>query len=139
MVLVADEGVDRGIVARLRADGHEVLYIAEIAPGIADEAVGGRTQGPQRFVYSRTEGGGMKTVDLRSEQRSLSEVLALAKSEAVLIRSPGGEEFLVEPAGEFDREIASLGSSERFLSFLDARSKETGDMPIRDVREKRRI
>jgi hypothetical protein len=77
--------------------------------------------------------------DLRSEQRSLSEVLALAKSEAVLIRSPGGEEFLVEPAGEFDREIASLGSSERFLSFLDARSKETGDMPTRDVREKRRI
>jgi hypothetical protein len=81
----------------------------------------------------------MKTIDLRSEQRSLSEVLALAKSEAVLIRSPGGEEFLVEPADEFDREIAVLGSSERFLSLLEARSKETGDLPIADARKRRSI
>lgn len=39
MILVADEGVDRGIVARLRADGHEVLYIAEMEPGVSDEIV----------------------------------------------------------------------------------------------------
>lgn len=39
MELVADEGVDRGIVARLRADGHEVLYVAEIEPGISDSIV----------------------------------------------------------------------------------------------------
>lgn len=81
----------------------------------------------------------MKTIDLRSEQHSLSEVLTLAKSEAVLIRSPGGEDFLLEHADTFDKEIASLGSSERFMSFLDERSKETGDLPIRAVREKRGI
>jgi predicted nuclease of predicted toxin-antitoxin system len=39
MNLLADEGVDRQIVERLRQDGHEVLYIAEMAPSIADEAV----------------------------------------------------------------------------------------------------
>jgi len=39
MELVADEGVERGIVVRLRADGHEVLYIAEQEPGISDEIV----------------------------------------------------------------------------------------------------
>ena len=81
----------------------------------------------------------MKTIDLRSEQRSLSEVLALAKSEAVLIRSAAGEDFLVEPADDFDREIASLGSSERFMSFLETRSRETGDLLISDVRKKRGI
>jgi predicted nuclease of predicted toxin-antitoxin system len=37
--LLADEGVDRQIVARLRADGPEVLYVAEMEPGIADEDV----------------------------------------------------------------------------------------------------
>jgi predicted nuclease of predicted toxin-antitoxin system len=37
--IVADENVDRQIVERLRADGHEVLYIAELHPGINDESV----------------------------------------------------------------------------------------------------
>jgi predicted nuclease of predicted toxin-antitoxin system len=36
---LADEGVDRQIVERLRLDGHQVAYVAEISPGIMDEAV----------------------------------------------------------------------------------------------------
>jgi predicted nuclease of predicted toxin-antitoxin system len=39
MNLLADESVDRQIVQGLRQDGHEVLYIAEMAPSISDEAV----------------------------------------------------------------------------------------------------
>lgn len=39
MNLVADEGVDRPIVERLRNDGHQVWYVAEMAPGIGDEEV----------------------------------------------------------------------------------------------------
>ncbi len=39
MNLVADEGVDRHIVDRLRQDGHQVFYVAEMQPGIPDEAV----------------------------------------------------------------------------------------------------
>ena len=37
MNLLADESVDRQIVERLRQDGHEVLYIAEMEPCIPDE------------------------------------------------------------------------------------------------------
>lgn len=39
MKLLGDEGVDAAIVARLRADGHDVAYVAELAPSIIDEAV----------------------------------------------------------------------------------------------------
>lgn len=39
MKIVADESVDRQVVDRLRADGHEVLFIADLAPGIDDDAV----------------------------------------------------------------------------------------------------
>lgn len=39
MNIVADEGVDRQIVERLREDGHLVLYIAEHSPSISDDAV----------------------------------------------------------------------------------------------------
>jgi hypothetical protein len=37
--LLADEGVDAAIVTRLRSDGHDVVYVAELSPGITDEAV----------------------------------------------------------------------------------------------------
>lgn len=36
---MADEGVDRQIVERLRQDGLEVLYVAEMEPGISDDVV----------------------------------------------------------------------------------------------------
>jgi len=39
MNLLADEGVDRQIVAQLRQIGHQVLYIAEMEPGISDDEV----------------------------------------------------------------------------------------------------
>lgn len=39
MNLLADESVDRQIVERLRQAGHDVLYIAEVEPGIPDNLV----------------------------------------------------------------------------------------------------
>ena len=39
MTFLADEGVDRQIVERLRLDGHKVAYVAEMSPGIMDEVV----------------------------------------------------------------------------------------------------
>jgi len=37
--LLADEGVDRAVVERLREEGHGVLYVAEASPSIPDEEV----------------------------------------------------------------------------------------------------
>jgi predicted nuclease of predicted toxin-antitoxin system len=39
MNIVADESIDGPIVAELRHDGHSVEYVAEMAPGISDDAV----------------------------------------------------------------------------------------------------
>ncbi len=39
MNLLADEGVDKLIVDRLRQDGHEVAYVAEMSPGIDDDTI----------------------------------------------------------------------------------------------------
>jgi hypothetical protein len=78
----------------------------------------------------------MKTIDLSKGQPSLSEVLALAKSETIFIHSDSGEDFLLEHADEFDREVAALVASEKFISFLESRSKETGEISISQIREK---
>src|SRR5260370_35920338 len=39
MILLADESVDRPIVERLRQDGHDTTYVAELAPSISDDDV----------------------------------------------------------------------------------------------------
>lgn len=39
MRFVADESVDQPIIIQLRADGHEVVAVAELEPGISDEEV----------------------------------------------------------------------------------------------------
>ena len=39
MKILADESVDNEIVLRLRSDGHDVGYVAEMSPGIMDEEV----------------------------------------------------------------------------------------------------
>jgi len=39
LILLCDEGVDHPIVEQLRRDGFEVLYVAEMSPGIPDEEV----------------------------------------------------------------------------------------------------
>jgi predicted nuclease of predicted toxin-antitoxin system len=44
LTFFADEGVEHQIVERLRLDGHEVAYVAEMSPGIMDEVVLMRSQ-----------------------------------------------------------------------------------------------
>ena len=39
MNLVADEDVDSPVVERLRQDGHDVVYVAELSPSVPDEEV----------------------------------------------------------------------------------------------------
>jgi hypothetical protein len=79
----------------------------------------------------------MKTIDLGREQPSLADVLTLAKSEPLVIHSGPGEDYLLEPADEFDREVAALSNSDTFTTFLRSRSEEKGDVSINDVRKKR--
>ena len=54
MTLLADESVDRQIVERLRLDGHQVAYVAEMSPGIMDEVV---------LMESRTSASMLITAD----------------------------------------------------------------------------
>jgi predicted nuclease of predicted toxin-antitoxin system len=39
MNLLADEGIDKPIVDHLRNNGHQVIYIAEEAPSLDDDAI----------------------------------------------------------------------------------------------------
>ena len=53
MNLLADEGVDKQIVEQLRQDGHDVLYVAEMEPGIPDEIVLQRANEHQALLVTQ--------------------------------------------------------------------------------------
>ena len=53
--IVADENVDKEIVDRLRADGHDVLFIAEDDPGIDDQTVPGSKSTDKRCSFDRRQ------------------------------------------------------------------------------------
>jgi hypothetical protein len=47
-----------------------------------------------------------------------------------------GQEFILETADEFEQEIAALGQSEKFMSFLAERSREKGCIPLAEIERK---
>lgn len=75
----------------------------------------------------------MKTVNLAEGDRSISELIEMARSEPVLVRASDGTDFILEEADEFEREIAALGASEKFMSFLERRSREGKEISASDV------
>jgi predicted nuclease of predicted toxin-antitoxin system len=52
MNLLGDEGVDRQIVEQLRNNGHAVLYIAEMEPGVSDEIILGRANAQHALLIT---------------------------------------------------------------------------------------
>ena len=76
--LLADENVDQQVVNLLRADGHDVLYIAELDPGIRDEEVLGQANRRQDLLLTADKDFGELVY---RQQRILEGV--------ILIRLPG--------------------------------------------------
>ena len=77
----------------------------------------------------------MKTVNLNKESPSVTELLAMARKKSVLLVSRDGTSFVLEEADEFDREVAELGSSARFMRFLRKRSQEKAEISIEQFAE----
>ena len=75
----------------------------------------------------------MITLDLRKQQITVEELFRAADMDSVLIVTDNGHEYLLEPAGDFDREIAELGGSEKFMQFLSERRREHGRISLSDV------
>ena len=78
----------------------------------------------------------MRTVNLVEQEHTISELLELAKSEPVFICAPDGTHFLLEEADEFEREVAALGSSEKFMSLLRSRSAENVESSAAEVAQR---
>jgi predicted nuclease of predicted toxin-antitoxin system len=114
--IVADESVDKQIVDKLRTQGHEVLYIAELDPGIDDETVLLRSRESNALLLTADKDFG----DLVFRQR-------LLHSGVLLIRFAGltSDEKASTIAGVF--ELHGEAMSKRF-AVLSKRSLRLRDM-----------
>jgi hypothetical protein len=75
----------------------------------------------------------MKTLDLRQESMTLEQLLQFAKTEAVLILSDNGNQYILENADNFEQEVIALGNSKKFMNFLAERSQEQGYISLDDI------
>jgi hypothetical protein len=78
----------------------------------------------------------MKTLDLRQSPMSVTALLQAARQESVRILSEDGSEFILEAADAFEQEVAELGQSEKFMSFLADRSQESGSISLEDIEQR---
>lgn len=74
----------------------------------------------------------MKVVDLEQQQVTVEDLLRLAQAEEVVIRDREGQEFVLEAADDFAREVARVGQSERFIAFLAERAQEPGGTTLEE-------
>ncbi len=75
----------------------------------------------------------MTTVDLREKHLGVLDLLRLAESDSVLIIAKDGHGYTLEGADDFEREVATFGSSRSFMSFLEERDQEEGTVELEEI------
>src|SRR4051794_29761327 len=78
MIVLADESVDIPVIARLRADGHTVVAVRELAPGIDD---------PNVLALANEQAAVLLTMDKDFGDLTVRDQLPVAG--VILIRLPG--------------------------------------------------
>lgn len=68
MNILADEGIDKPIIDRLRQDGYNVVYIAEVSPSISDDVILDMANQQEALLLTRDEG--LRRIGLSHESRN---------------------------------------------------------------------
>ena len=78
----------------------------------------------------------MKVIDCSVDDLKVSELLKLASEDNLLLKSPDGQEFVLAQVDDFEQEVKLLGNSERFMKFLEERSKEKARYSLEEVKQR---
>lgn len=77
----------------------------------------------------------MKTIDLTgSSVPTLTDVLALAEDDDVIVKTLDGREFVVTEVDDFAQEIEAIRRNPALMQFLEERAKEKGKYSLEEVR-----
>ena len=77
----------------------------------------------------------MKTIDLSPQMISITDVLAQARREDLVVRDKDGSEFVVMAIDDFDKEIIETRKDKALMAFLEERARQTETIPLAEVRK----
>jgi hypothetical protein len=75
----------------------------------------------------------VRTIELDGNNQELTSLINLAKEEPILLLTAAGEEFVIAPADDFDREVESLRGNQDFQRFLEERAASPRRIPLSEV------
>jgi len=78
----------------------------------------------------------MKTIDVGTSGPSLQELLQLAGEENLILRAPGGKEFLLAQVDDFSLEVALVRQQPELMALLDQRSHASHTLTLDEGRER---
>jgi predicted nuclease of predicted toxin-antitoxin system len=107
MKLLADESVDRPIIARLRTDGHEVASIAEDSPGAGDAEILARAFAESVVLLSSDKDFGELVFRHRHQHAGVLLLRLAGLDEAAKCETVS--RAIAEHGGDLPRSFAVLG------------------------------
>jgi len=76
----------------------------------------------------------MTTYDLRQHDMTVDELFRLAADMPIHVIAKDGQTFVIEPADDFEQEVAMLRQSKQFMAFLAERSaKKQGSISLDEL------
>ena len=77
----------------------------------------------------------MKIVNLQDKDKKVevSDLVQMARSEPLLLLTEDGQEFVLSPADDFEKEAEALRGSSSFQSFLEERAKNGARIPLAQI------
>jgi len=80
----------------------------------------------------------VKTVNIASQPVSAAELLEMARSDSLLVKTDKGDSFVISQADEFATEVELLRRNHTFLSMLDEFKEENETIPLEKVEQELR-
>ena len=81
----------------------------------------------------------MKTIEVTKRARGLSQLLAKAPHENLILRAPTGGEFILAEINGFDREIELQRRNPELRALLDRRGRQQATRSASEVRKHLRL
>jgi hypothetical protein len=76
----------------------------------------------------------MKVIDVSLDSVSLATLLAEARHQNLILRTPDGVEFILAQVNDFEREIELTRQNQEFMAFLERRGQETKTVSAAEAR-----
>ena len=77
----------------------------------------------------------MRTVNVSTKEKTINSLLKKAQKGGLILRSPGGQEFILAEINDFNREIELTQHNKALMRLLDARGKQTKTFKASEVKK----